>query len=133
MDYDKLKAELTGDPLGYASMTHQQAADSLNALTRTAPRTSISGGELLACTTVAEVTALTAAARDFFLALIQMDSLDITSANVRTLLGALFAAGTTTRTNLIALAASTTLLSRATELGLPFVGAHHVATARSMA
>ncbi len=135
MDYDKLHAELTVDPLGrgYAAMSNQAAADSLNVVNRSVPHTSITGGELLACTIVAEVTALTAPARDMFLALIQMISLDITSANVRAILGGLFGADTTTRTNLVALATSTIPLSRATELSLPFVGAHHVAYARSMA
>lgn len=128
-----LRDELTQDPLGrgYASMTAQQAADSLNAVNRAIPRTSISGNDLLACTTVAELTGLTAASRDVYLALIQMASLDITSANVRTILGTLFAAGTTTRANLIALGNSTIAVSRAAELGLGAPTAGEIERARA--
>jgi len=128
-----LRDELRLDPLarGYAGMTDQQAADSLNAVKRAIPRTSIGGKDLLACTTVAELVALTAANRDVYLALIQMDSLDITNANVRNILGALFAAGTTTRTNLVALGSSTVAVSRAGELGLGEVTAGEVQRARA--
>jgi len=128
-----LRDELTQDPLarGYASMTGQQAADSLNAVNRAIPRTSISGSDLLACTSVAELTALTAASRDVYLALIQMDSLDITSANVRSILGTLFGVGTMTRANLVALGNSTVAVNRATELGLGVVTAGEVERARA--
>lgn len=128
-----LRTELTTDPLarGYATMTDTQAAASLNTANRAIPRTSIGGNDLLACTTVAELTALSAASRDVYLALIKMDNLDITNANVRAILGALFAAGTTTRTNLVALGSSTVTVSRAAELGLGEVTAGEVGRARA--
>ena len=80
-----LQTELTTDPLarGYAGMTDAQAAASLNTVNRTLPRTTIGGNDLLAATTVAELGVLSAASRDVYLAMIQMDSLDITSANIR--------------------------------------------------
>jgi hypothetical protein len=128
-----LITELTIDPLarGYAAMTDAQAADSLNTVNRTAARTDIDGNDLLQCTNAAELLALTAAARDLFVGLIQMPKISIANANNRALLGAMFAAGTTTRTNLVALAISTTPVSRAAELGLGVVTAGQVGRARA--
>lgn len=113
MDLKALHAELVTDPLsrGYAAMTDTQAAASLNAVDRSVARTSITGSDLLSAAVYSEVAALTAAARDAFLAFVQMVAIDATNANVRTTLGTMFGAGTTTRANLIALASSTIAVS----------------------
>jgi len=132
MDLRVLHDELTVDPLarGYAGMTDTQAAVSLNTVNRTQPRTTIGGNDLLAATTVADLTALTAAQRDVYIGMMQMASIDITVTNIRNILGTLFGAGTTTRTNLIALGSSTLAVSRAGELGLGTVTPGDVMQAR---
>lgn len=49
-DIDPLVDELANDPLGrgYAGMTAQQAADDLNAIIRTRPRTAVPASEVFA-------------------------------------------------------------------------------------
>ena len=123
MDLQILKTELDSDPLarGYASMTDAQAADSLNAVNRTVDTETVQGWELWGATVLTEYSALTAAQRDFWNALVGQNAISVKSAAVRANVIALWGAGTTTRANLVALQTKT--VSRAEELGLPLVRA----------
>ena len=60
-NYAALKTELMSDPLarGYAGMTHQQAADSLNTANRTQDRSRMESTEVFQAIVVAEFNALT--------------------------------------------------------------------------
>lgn len=134
MNYAALTAELTGDPLGrgYAGMTNQQCADSLNAKNRNGPeRTSVKGSEIYNAIVPAEWSALTNANKELVRDVFSLgDFIDVsTGTNTRTVLLNVFGAGTATRTNLANLVKTT--ISRAEELnmGEP-VGDGHVASAR---
>lgn len=118
----QLAAEITTDPtsLGLVALrdagSDQALADALN-LPRagiTVNRNDLSGRELLNAVVLSEYTALTQANRDLWQALLTIAPLDATDTQTRTTVGAIFAAGTTTRTNLVAL--STRPGSRAEQL-----------------
>jgi len=129
MDYKVLAAELALP--AYAKMSNAQAAAALNAASVSVARTFITGAELWECTLLAEYAALAQAARDAYQVLVSLGSIDVSEgSNSRMALAVLFGAGTQTRANLLALAGKGTMQSRAAQLGLPFVGEHHVATAR---
>jgi hypothetical protein len=132
MDYTILKAELTADPLarGYASMTDTQAATSLNTANITRKRKIIPAWEVIEATVVAEWTALSAAEKQRYQTLTGAGDVNVQGVNTRAAFGAMFAAGTQTRTNLLALE-NDTPWSRREQLGLPVVYDHHVAYARS--
>lgn len=131
MDFDVLKAELAKP--AYTGKTNQEAADILNALTIVAPRTTITGAELWEATNLAEYKALSDGERHAYSVLVSIDTIQVgAGTNSRATLAALFPAGSTTRANLMALLAQTNTTSASARLGLPFVGAHHVAVARSM-
>ena len=85
MDLQILKTELDSDPLarGYASMTDAQAADSLNAVNRTVDTETVQGWELWGATVLTEYSALTAAQRDFWNALVGQNAISVKSAAVR--------------------------------------------------
>lgn len=131
MDIEVLRAELLTDPLGrgYAGMTDAQAAASLNAVNRTPARGVVDSYLVVNATVATEWTALSAAEKQRYQTIVGAGKVDNGNANVQAAFLAMFAGGTTTRTNLIALAGGPSI-SRAAELGLPFVGAHHVAEAR---
>lgn len=128
MNYQVLAAELALP--AYAGLTDQEAADALNARTVSVDVETISGADLLDATTPADLTALSAAQRNFFNAMLAIPNMIVRGANTRAHLAAMFGPGTQTRTNLSALQQTTT--SRSEQLGLPRIGAHHVAMARSM-
>ena len=105
-----LKTELTTDPhtLGYAPFVAQGATVSLAGILNlprageaTQFRNSVSASEVVACLVFSEYTALTAAAQNCFNVVVAGAPLDATNATLRTLMAAIFASGTTTRTNLI--------------------------------
>ena len=111
-----LMAEITNDPkgLGYASQSGN--ADSIAVLMNTSPepiaagsqeqiyRTRVESRDLMACIVLSEFAALTQANRDYCAMLFSATQVNTGDANVRTQIAAIFASGTTSRTNLIAAA-----------------------------
>lgn len=132
MDLAKLRTEVLNDPLGrnYASMTDAQAATSLNTANRPTTRTVIPSREIIGATVPSEWASLTAAEKQRYQTITGAGEVDASQQNVRDAFLAMFAGGTTTRANLAALQNGPSI-TRAAELGLPFVGAHHVAAARA--
>lgn len=132
MDLGQLKQEITTDPasLGYAGKDDEQIADLLNRPTRTAPRESVDGGTLAASIVFSEYAALTAPQRQYVDMVVTAGTLPWT-ANLKQQLGALFAAGTQTRQNLVALQTRTGA-SRGEELGLGRVTPSDVADAKRL-
>jgi hypothetical protein len=131
MNYEVLKTELTTDPLtrGYSGMSNAAAAADLNTEYREVDVEAVTGQQIFEATVPSEYNALGPSDTDLFHAIIGMGELLVSGTNTRAALMALFGAGTTTRTNLIAL--QTELISRAAELGLGTVKEGHIATARA--
>lgn len=131
MDFVVLHNELTNDPLdrGYAGMTDQQAADSLNAVNRSRERGVVPSYEIIDATVPAEWAALSAAEKQRYQTLTGAGQVNVRSGNARAAFMAMFGAGTQTRTNLAAL--QNEQVSRATELGLEYVYEGHVFMARA--
>lgn len=131
MDITILRAELTNDPLtrGYAGMTADAAATSLNTANRVVNRSSVSTAEIFEAIVPSEYDALTAAQKERVRVLLSLGSVLVNGANAQaTLLGA-FGVGTTSRTNLIAVARET--VSRAVELGLGRIKPGYILEARA--
>ena len=111
----ELRTELTTDPtgLGYAAQiavgNDAQLAEMVNQVrtTITVFRNDVQSWELLASTVKADWDALAAGDKDLYQALIAAGRLDATRASLRNLITALFPAGSTTRTNLQAIAQRT--------------------------
>jgi hypothetical protein len=112
----QLAAEVNNDPstLGLVALktagSDQAIADALNLVRATITginRNDISAKELMAAVVLAEYTALTQANRDLWQALLTIAPLDAQDTQTRTTVGAIFGTGTTTRTNLQALASRT--------------------------
>jgi hypothetical protein len=122
--------ELTGDPLGrgYDAMTAEEAAIDLTTQYRSGPVEAVTGAAILNTTDDAEFDALPDTAKDRWLALCAIDSIDVTSGVAKAIEADLFGPGTATRTSLLAM--KTRPISRATELGLPTVKPGHVEEAR---
>ena len=134
MDYEALFNEITNDPeaIGYSGMTDAEIATALNAETQQVDRTSITKQELWENTSLTEYAALTAAARQAYGVLIDMDNIDVTAgSNSRVTLAALFAAGSTTRANLLALVDVPVTTSRAEILSLGLVTTGDVERAKA--
>lgn len=133
MDYPALRTELTTDPvaLGYAPLTDQAAADRLNATTtgRTLPRANVPTTEVLGAIVNTEWPAAGSLSADKLARILAMPYVDASNTRIRALIGDIFAAGTGSRTNLLAL--GTVTVSRATELGLGAVAALDVNRARA--
>ena len=135
MDIATLKSEIQNDPaaIGYVSMTNQQAVDALNAVNRQVAVSFLTGVQIGAQFDLTEFNAVTITndQRTTLRLMWQLAALPTGSGTFfREYLLSIFPGGSVTRTNL--LAAFTTLTSRAAELGLPPVGAHHVAVARAL-
>jgi hypothetical protein len=132
MDLLTLRNELLTDPLtrGYAGMGDVAAAASLNTANRATTRTVIPAREIINATVPSEWLALTANEKQRYQTITGAGDVDASNQNVRDAFLAMFAGGTATRTALAALQNGLNV-SRATEIGLPFVGAHHVAAARA--
>lgn len=111
MDIVALKAELFADPLalGYAPLLAVGAdgtiADLLNAVNQSIEieRGVIPSYEIINATTPADWAALSAAEKQRYQTLTGASQVDTANANVRAAFQAMFAAGTATRTALIAL------------------------------
>lgn len=127
-----LQTELTTDPLGrgYAGMSDQAAADSLNAANRPSTRTTIPAHEVLEATVPDEYAALTAAEKTRYGLFVGAGDINVQGANTRAAFAAMFGVGTQTRANLLALTAGPAQ-SRAAELGLGAVTAGQVGRARA--
>lgn len=140
MDYQKLRTELTTDPvaLGYSGLTDTPAAAKLNALDtgRTLNRTSVPTSEVRNAIEDGAWpdpgNASTRVSESKLRALLQMASIDASNANIRAAFGTIFpnsGATAATRTALLALATRT--VSRAEELGLEAVTPVDVTRARA--
>jgi len=129
MDLAALKSEITQDPqaLGYSGKGDEACANLLNTPNRTINRESIDGGTLAAALVAAEYAALTGMQRQFVDLVAGAVSIPWT-ANLKTQLGSIFGAGTTTRTNMLALQSRPG--SRGEELGFGLVTPSDVAKAR---
>jgi hypothetical protein len=132
VDYNILRTELTTDPLerGYAGMTNEQAADSLNTANRATTRSSVPTWEVLEATVSGEYDTLSTANKTRYQIFISAGELDPSKPNTRAAFAAMFAANTQTRANLLALAAGDPI-SRAAELGLERIEPGHVARVRA--
>lgn len=131
MNLQDLKTELTTDPLarGYALMSDEQAANSLNTRDRQPDRESIDGGSIVAGIVLAEYAVLTASQKDYLRLVCAASSIPIVQ-NFRREISDIFAQGTESRGNLRALLKRTG--SRAEELGLGTVTPSHVAKAKAL-
>lgn len=118
MNYLALKSEIELDPvtLSYGGKSDAEIADIMNsyATGRTVNQEIIDTWEILEATVPAEWTALTAAEKQRYQTIISCGTVNVKGTNIRSQLAAMFIAGTTTRTNLLALQTKTG--SRAEEL-----------------
>jgi hypothetical protein len=129
MGYVELAAELQKP--AYTSLTDVTAASTLNAAIVAVERTIVPAYELWEAIVPSEWSAATAAERTRVQVLLSMGNVNLKGANTRASLAAAFGAGTTTRTNLVALQSRTTSLADA--LGFPGgVQAWQVAKARRL-
>lgn len=111
-----LMAEITNDPKGLGYAAQSGDAYLVSNLLNTSPEPIAAGQQeqiyrsrsdtqdLLACIILTEFAALTQANRDYLTAMFSQPQVHTGNANVRTQLAGIFAAGTTSRTNLIAAA-----------------------------
>ena len=130
MDYQVLKSEIDTDTLtrGYAGMTDQEVADSLNnTLDRALTRDVITGKEVKDRIDTGEWAARTDAQKQIVLALVSRDDLEAFGIDATIFTDAMSGA-TTTTANLAAYRSYNG--SRAEELGLGIVTAVNVDTAR---
>jgi hypothetical protein len=116
----------------YASMTAEQAAAALNTanVSVQTQRNIIPSREIIEATVAAEWAALTAAEKQRYQTITGAGDVNVLGTNTRAAFAAMFAAGTTTRANLIALQTETKLISRAAQLGIGTVTDHDVTAAR---
>lgn len=124
-----LRNELSNDPLdrGYSSMTPVAVADDLNTTYRTREKSAVTGSELWNRTNPAEFSALSDAAKDQWLALCAIDSVD-PFGPAESVATDIFSAGSDTHTALGEF--RTEDITRGDELGLDLVRAYDVAKAR---
>jgi hypothetical protein len=106
--YPELKVEITNDPktLGYAGKSDEQIAQLLNTVglsVETLFKGRVAVEDFIAEIVGTEYDALSAAGKTQLDQFVRGNWIKSGSANMRTTIGALFAAGTTTRTNLLAL------------------------------
>lgn len=150
MDYAILSAELTTDPLGrgYAEMSDQQAADSLNAVDRVRNKTPhkaplwaikqlcLESGVWFALKAAAAAASPIQAAAATAVELVEdrrFENLDLDNESAQAMLAALVAGGVATQAQVDAIyALGTEACSRAAELDLEPVGDGHVKSVREM-
>jgi len=132
VDLAALKAELlAGHPTtGAYSSNDETAANQINAPNRTPNRDTTDAGTILAAIVRSEYDALAAADKAFMNVVLSVAGPIPLTATFKTNLGAIFGAGTQTRTNFTNIQKRTG--SRAEELGLGFVTASNVADARRL-
>lgn len=129
MDYQVLKNEIDTDPLtrGYAGMTDQQVADSLNTVDRTRNRSVMTGKEVKDRIDTTEWSGRTDAQKQIVLALCNRDDLDPFGIDAQIFQDEM-AGATNTLAALTAYRVEN--VSRGEELGLGAVNAVNVDTAR---
>lgn len=127
-----LRTEITTDPLsrGYSGMTDLEVANDLNTEYRTITRDTVQGYEIFNETDDVEYAALTDAQKSAWDALCAIDQINTANGVAKAREAEIFGAGTTTRSNLIAL--KNPAASRAVELGLGFIKAGHVQLVRGI-
>jgi len=125
-----LKTEITTDPLtrGYSGMSDLEIANDLNTVYRQVNVESVTGQGLFEATVPSEYNTLTDKQISLFHAIVGMGDIKVNGTNTKTALLAMFGVGTTTRTNLAALQKQD--VSRAQELGIPYVYEGHVQEAK---
>lgn len=125
-----LKAEIEADPLsrGYSGMTDLEVATELNIIYREVDVEFVTGQEIFEAVVPSEYNALTDKQINLLHAIMGLGSISVNGTNTRTALLSMFGSGTTTRSNLAVLQKRD--VSRAEELGLPFVYEGHVQEAR---
>lgn len=132
MDLVALKAEIVaGHPTtGAYSANDEIAASQINAPNRTPGRETTDAGTLLAAIVRAEYDALSAASKAYINVVLATSGAIPMTATLKANLGGVFAVGTQSRTNFLAL--QTRPGSRAEELGLGFVTPSNIADARRL-
>jgi hypothetical protein len=133
MDYQALSSELSGDPLtrGYSGMTDQEAADDLNTVYRTRPRSTMNGDEIFAATDNAEFVGLTDHKQQLWVSFTSKDIINAYDATNINFVDYIFGPGSDTKTTLAGIRAVD--ISRSTEIELgkdPNAG--HVQYARTL-
>lgn len=132
MDFSSLKAEIA--KVDYDGMTDAEIVTALNAadISTVINPLIVSGSAIYNAVVPAEFQALATAQQQLVRDIFGLgDAIDAsTGTNVRDVLLAIFGTGTTTRTNLTALA--TKLVSRTEELGFGRVLIWHIETARAL-
>jgi hypothetical protein len=130
MDYAKLKAEITNDPLaiGYASMTDDQICTSLNSKTRSRHVALLTPSQVLNAIVYSEWTPKTTTQQQVIWNMLGMGAINPwgVEANIFT---TVFGAASATIAALAALRVET--ISRAEELGLETVYVGHIIDARA--
>lgn len=99
-----LRTELLTDPLarGYAAMSDDAAAASLNTKNRTPDRTTITAAEIVSAIVRSEFDALSAANKTYVQTVLNVGGSIPLTAQFRSDMGAIFGAATTTRANITA-------------------------------
>lgn len=125
-----LKTEIETDPLGrgYSGMTDLEVATDLNIVYREVSVEFVTGQEIFEAVVPTEYNTLTDKQINLLHAIMGLVNISVNGTNTKTALLSMFGAGTTTRSNLAALQKRD--VSRAEELGLPFVYEGHVQEAR---
>ena len=133
MNYDLLKPEVLGDPLGrgYGAMTDAEASTRINLVDRPRNRTSMSGDEVFqSVESLAVWNGLTSDQRGEFLSFCARDSIDPFGTMNVSLVVSIFGPGSPTVANLQS--ARVELISRPVELGLATVSTQHIMNVRAM-
>ena len=129
VDFKKLKAEVTADPLakGYSTMTDAEVAASLNARDIPSDRATVPSMEVLAAIKPTHYPT-DARLQSYLQVLLANDAIPLGDKNVRDALKAIFSGKTTTLTALAALQKRN--VSRAEELGIGWVRVGFVSAVR---
>lgn len=138
VNFSDLKIEVVTDPisLGYASKSDQEIADLLNEVLSTLEvgrkrdREEVASWEILEQTELSELKNLPPEKLTRYYAILAMGIINVQATNIRTIMLDLFAAGTTTRSNLAAF--QTFSISRANFLGLPVIKPGDVEEAKAI-
>ncbi|MFQ5622427.1 MAG: hypothetical protein ACE5FS_03425 [Paracoccaceae bacterium] len=132
MNYAKLKAEVTTDPLGrgYSAMTDAEVATSLNVADRQRAREQMSGDEVFQQTDGTEFAGLTDTKRQLWVAFCARDGIDPRAPANRNFVKFIFGAGAKTVSTLEAARMET--VSRANELGAGVIKPGDINHARSL-
>lgn len=130
MDYAKLKAEITNDPvtLGYAGKTDQQMCDLLNGKTRTRKVALLTPSQILNAIVYSEWTSKSSTQQQVIWNMLGMGSINPWGIEA-SIFTTVFGAGSATITALSALRNES--ISRADELGIGEVCVGHINEARA--